>query len=468
MRKCLIAAVMLSAAVVFASCERNDNSVPECNLAISMGSDGNTVRVSVAPSDESVDYLYGIIMEDDYAALGEDGLVSYINELISKGAPLKQGSSSELYSDLFWHTRYYAFAAQVNDGTVYGTPVVESIRTYRPYVEFAPEGVLIAPYAVSDNGLWVVGNYDDGVAPNSYIYDVRRDNLTIVPSTVLYDVTDDGVAYGRDNVVPVIVKDGQINTLPAPEGAAQTVFYGVSPDGNTAVGSTRDEMWNEKAIIYENGTLSNLTGTDLGGNTPVNIIAKGIGSNGNIAGYLTDFDYYVELGCLWLGASHEFDLFPKEYMTEFNEDMGVWTKRYGDLEMHISPNGKFLSAWVYVTESWESQPQYAYVYDIEGEKMYEVSDNAYDCWRPCVVTSDGLLFLADTPDGVSSQPYVYDFNTGKVETFKDYASATWGYSSEEAVFEGSVLAVSDDASVIVGNYTDESNFYTTIYFMPEK
>ena len=90
MRKCLIAAVMLSAAVVFASCERNDNSVPECNLAISMGSDGNTVRVSVAPSDESVDYLYGIIMEDDYAALGEDGLVSYINDLISEGAELKQ------------------------------------------------------------------------------------------------------------------------------------------------------------------------------------------------------------------------------------------------------------------------------------------------------------------------------------------------------------------------------------------
>ena len=69
---------------------------------------------------------------------------------------------------------------------------------------------------------------------------------------------------------------------------------------------------------------------------------------------------------------------------------------------------------------------------------------------------------------ISVYTYVYDFNTGKVETFKDYASATWGYSSEEAVFEGSVLAVSDDASVIVGNYTDESNFYTTIYFMPEK
>lgn len=468
MRKCLIAAVMLSAAVVFASCERNDNSVPECNLVISMGSDDNTVRVSVAPSDESVDYLYGIIMEDDYAALGEDGLVSYINDLISKGAPLKQGSSSELYSDLFWHTRYYAFAAQVNDGTVYGTPVVESIRTYRPYVDFAPEGVLIAPYAVSDNGLWVVGNYDDGANSNSYIYDVRRDELTVIQGCVLYDITDAGVAYGKDIAGPVYYENGQIVPVQAPAGSSQSGFYGVSPDGAVAVGYSMDEDWNNEAIIYENGTLSNLTGTDLGGNTPVGIVAKGIGSNGNIAGYLTDFDYYVELGCLWLGASHEFDLFPKEFMTEFNEDMGAWTKRYGDLEMHISPNGKFLSAWVYVTESWESMPQYAYVYDIEGEKMYEVSDNAYDCWRPCVVTSDGLLFLADTPDGVSSQPYVYDFNTGKVETFKDYASATWGYSSEEAVFEGSVLAVSDDASVIVGNYTDESNFYTTIYFMPEK
>lgn len=78
--------------------------------------------------------------------------------------------SDELYSDLFWHTRYYAFAAQINDGTVYGTPAVESVRTYRPYVELAPEGAMIAPYAVSDNGMWVVGNYTSDTAFYTVIY----------------------------------------------------------------------------------------------------------------------------------------------------------------------------------------------------------------------------------------------------------------------------------------------------------
>ena len=426
----------------------------------------NTIRVSVIPSDENASYCVGLIMEDEYP--GEDGLVSYIEKYVSEGAELWKGTYNEVYEDLFWNTDYYAFAAQIDGGVVVGVPHVEKVKTYRPYVEFAPEGVLIAPYAVSDNGQWIVGNYDDGVSPNSYIYDVRCDSLTVVQGVVFYDVTDDGTAYGEDMFCPIFWKDGKTTQIPAPEGSSESGFFGVTPDGSVAVGYSMDESFRSKAIIYENGVLSDLTGTDIYDETPYGITAKGIGSNGNIAGYLVNNSDWLEIGCSWTGASHEFDLFPKEFMTEFNEEMNAWTKRYGDLEMHISPNGKFLSAWVYVTESYESMPQYAYVYDIESEKMYELSDNTYDYWRPCVVTSDGLLFLADAPTGISSQPYVYDFNTGKVETFKDYASATWGYSSEEAVFEGTVLAVSDDASVIVGNYTDESNFYTTIYFMPEK
>ena len=142
----------------------------EAEFQIQMANNDNTIRVSVSPSDDAVSYVSGIIIEDDYAALGENGLVSYINGLVSDGAELKAGVSDELYSDLFWHTRYYAFAAQINDGTVYGTPAVESVRTYRPYVEFAPEGAMIAPYAVSDNGMWVVGNYTSDTAFYTVIY----------------------------------------------------------------------------------------------------------------------------------------------------------------------------------------------------------------------------------------------------------------------------------------------------------
>ena len=264
----LMAVCLLTATVFFASCNKNNPTITEATFEMQLGNnETNTIRVSVIPSDENASYCVGLIMEDEYP--GEEGLVSYIEKYVSEGAELWKGTYNEVYEDLFWNTDYYAFAAQIDGGVVVGVPHVEKVKTYRPYVEFAPEGVLIAPYAVSDNGMWVVGNYDDGVAPSSYIYDVRRDSLTIVSGTVLYDVTDDGVAYGRDNFVPVIVKDGQVNTLPVPEGTMQAGFYGVSPDGNTAVGSTKDENWNEKAIIYENGMMETMAGTDLGGNTPV-------------------------------------------------------------------------------------------------------------------------------------------------------------------------------------------------------
>lgn len=91
-------AVMAAASVIFASCDQGrDIAVSE--FTVDMANDGNTVRVSVVPSDESVSYCTGLIMEDDYAALGEDGLVSYINDQVAS-AELKTGPSTEIYQDL--------------------------------------------------------------------------------------------------------------------------------------------------------------------------------------------------------------------------------------------------------------------------------------------------------------------------------------------------------------------------------
>ena len=84
------------------------------------------------------------------------------------------------------------------------------------------------------------------------------------------------------------------------------------------------------------------------------------------------------------------------------------------------------------------------------------------------MTSTGLLFLADVPFGVSSQPYVWDFSADQVSTVADYASQQYGYAPEGVTIQGSVLATSDDGTVVVGNYTSDTAFYTTIYFMPEE
>ena len=228
---------------------------------------------------------------------------------------------------------------------------MESVKTYRPYVEFAPEGTIIAPYAVSDNGRWVVGNYQ-GETMASYIYDVRRDSLTIVDGVMLYDITDAGVAYGKDFVSPVYYEDGQIKTVAAPAGSMESGFYGVSPDGSVAVGYCMTEHTIMPPSVYENGTIANITGTDINGQTPDGIVAKGIGANGNIAGYLLDSEHGQEFGCMWSGTSHEFDLFAEEYTGEWNEELYAYRKRYGDLEIVISPSGRYLAGKLQISDSW--------------------------------------------------------------------------------------------------------------------
>ena len=204
-------------------------------------------------------------------------------------------------------------------------------------------------------------------------------------------------------------------------------FYGVSPDGSVAVGYCMTEAYDNAAIVYENGTIANITGTDINGQTPDGIVAKGIGANGNIAGYLLDSEHGQEFGCMWRGTSHEFDLFADEYTGEWNEELYTYTKRYGDLEIVISPSGRYLAGKLQISESWEHMPF-----------------------------------------GVSSQPYVWDFSTDQVSTFADYASQQYGYAPEGVTIQGSVLATSDDGTVVVGNYTSDTAFYTTIYFMSEE
>ena len=152
----LMAVCLLTATVFFASCNKNNPTITEATFEMQLGNnETNTIRVSVIPSDENASYCVGLIMEDEYP--GEDGLVSYIEKYVSEGAELWKGTYNEVYEDLFWNTDYYAFAAQIDGGVVVGVPHVEKVKTYRPYVEFAPEGMLIAPYAVSDNGQWIVG-----------------------------------------------------------------------------------------------------------------------------------------------------------------------------------------------------------------------------------------------------------------------------------------------------------------------
>ena len=115
---------------MLASCQ-DENSVPvtEASFEINVSSEENTIAMTVVPSEAEAVYVAGIIMEDDY--VGEDGLTAWIESAVAEGADLRSGNWSERYSDLFWHTKYYAYAAQINDGKVVGCPGAAYLQALR-------------------------------------------------------------------------------------------------------------------------------------------------------------------------------------------------------------------------------------------------------------------------------------------------------------------------------------------------
>lgn len=442
------------------ACQPKDNAeqLEEATFELGIAVEENDLTLTVVPSDDDAVYVAGIIMEDDWKSMGgQDGLVAYIEESISNGGELVSGAYTKPYGDLFWQTAYYVYAAQINDGAVFGNPVVEETLIYRPFVEFAPEGFVIPPSAISDNGLWVVGCSD----VDSYIYDVRRDSLIVINGSTFYDITDNCVAYGTTPPYPTIWENGKLSDVKAvPEGSTDCCFFSVTPDGSKAVGYAMvDNTF--APVIYENGTISILPHdrTPSGGK-PMAGSASRIGSNGYISGYISDG--MLETGCAWTPEC-EYDLYVEDLMV-YNDGIDYWEDIYGSQTNYISPNGKYITSLRTDTgdDGWASD-MYAYVFDTETREVYDVPQMSY---RPDYVTSQGLLFLADTERGVSTQPYVYDIHTETFSTLADYAKSNWNYSPEGLTMQGSVVGASEDGKSLLVNFAADDTYKTAIYFLP--
>ena len=295
---------LLTAVAVLSSCNEKGKGIVETSFEINMAQQDNCITVTIVPSENDAVYITGLVMEDDWTAFGgSDGLLQYINDQIAQGAELSSGTQSRMFEDLFWQTKYYTYAAQVNEGAVIGTPVWEESMTYRPYVTFAPENVIIGPSAVSDNGRYIVGCSD----AESFIYDVRLDSLTVVPNLIFYDVTDSGVVYGTSGPYPLIWENGNPTDVTGiPDGSNDNCFFSVTPDGKTAVGYSMLGSSDMRPVIYENGVLSILPyDLDPEGKDATMAVASDIGSNGWITGYILD-NTYMEVGCAW-NQNHEYE-----------------------------------------------------------------------------------------------------------------------------------------------------------------
>ena len=238
--------------LAIASCDNGQKGPQEKPLAefsITMNDVERTIEVGVNPSDSSVFYVFDLLTEEEYLAIGanEEGIKQLVSDEIASGV------TSYEYTDLLYMSTYYAYAVQIdnNDGvvTVNGTPVVMNKSLKKSFTTFEPQEMAIAPFAISDNGYYLVGNFQDG----SYLYDLRRDELTIVPAIALNDITNDGIAFGQDltSYEGVIYRNGEIEYVQGIEGAAETCFFSVNPEGTLAVGYCMDAAYSIVPIKYE-------------------------------------------------------------------------------------------------------------------------------------------------------------------------------------------------------------------------
>ena len=478
MKKSLLSTLFIITALIFAvACQKSDvpEETPVAEFSVVLNSVGRTIEVGVTPSDSTIYYTFGLISQEEYDACGgnNEGLVAFISEKIASGEALYvQGVGSAEFDDLLYLSTYYGYAVQLdvkdNVATVNGEPSMVSKYLKNEYVSFEPAELTVAPFAISDNGYFVVGNFQDG----SYLYDVRRDSLTIIPAIGLNDITDEGVAYGQEltSKEAVIYSNGEITYVPVPAGATEICFNAVNSKGEKVVGYYMDETYKFVPFVYENSTIKNLSlpiGAD--GRQLAMAAAKGIGANGVISGYGLLTSDYTEVSALWnlpdgsdmvVGA----DLMEMTYDDE--ADMDFWNCVYGGMFTYISPDGKYVaSKYADYTEGVWHPKDYAYLYDVEAGELITITDSNIQNLRVDGVMSNGDIFFADVPYGLSSQPYVYSVDDEKLYTLKEYFEVKYGYTAVDTI-EGSLIAVSQDRNIFVtSSYGEGSGYVTNIFVM---
>lgn len=467
-----LASLSLMMVLLFSACDKNEGreDKPLSSFSIAMNDIDRSIEVGVTPSDTTAMYIMGLISESELQEIGgEEGLSDYAAEILASGEGIvSQGVSSRIYEDLFYLTTYYAYVVEIRlQDDVYslvGTPVVQSKLLKKSYISFEPAELTIAPFAISDNGYYVVGNFQDG----SYLYDLRRDSLLVVPSVAFNDVTDDGVVFGQDlvSMEGLIYRNGEVEYVKGPDNAAEVCFFAANNDGSQAVGYYMNTSFQFMPFVYTNGVFETLEMPVTADGKPAAMgVAKGIGANGVIAGYgLIDMDY-AETSLAW-------NLPGGTNLAIGNDLMSIegdfWNYIYGDMFTYISHGGKYIASNYsdFTAGIWEEVIN-SYVYDVDSGELNSITDPQIENYRLGGVMDNGEITLSNTPYGLSEIPFIYSPDEAVLYNLNDYLQTRFNYVHESQI-EGSLIAVSADCRIfVVASYGEGSGsgYVTNIFVM---
>ncbi len=459
--------LIIAMLVVLAGCKESAPEPVETSFSVNAEQINTSLRVTVNPSAAEQTYVFGIFEIEDASAI-ENLINEYAVKAISENRVVS-GISDTTFSDLKVKSQYCIWVAQVDNGAVTFTPthIIRKIDVAKDYYSFV-SNEWVAPIAISDNGLWVVGTASEA----SYIFDVINEKYTFIEGVALYDITDDGVAFGMDLTLhsALIYRNDTPEYPDADSKFNESCFFSVTPDGTQAVGYVMDEESVFKAVLYKNGKFEILPSfngpeSDMGAKEAVYMIAKGISADGIIAGYFVDENYSVEMSCVWNSPVVGNASFANSSMT-WNPEWMWYNMTVGRYNTYISSNGNYIASNVidYGPDGW-GETYYSYIYDVRNDKITIFNDSSLAGFRVDGVSNNGDVFYSDAILGFSSVPYIVPNGESKVMTLQEYLSKTYSYDFTDRKMEGSFISVTEDCKgFVVGNYQDDG-FATSIYYV---
>ncbi len=468
MRKLLAlgAALML---VLVAACDQKGGG--DGKITIMTEISGDVVNI-IYMSDSKMEIVYGIVAAEEMAEKGgKEGVAAYAAELLAGGNALTTSKLPYTYSpEIAYSVEYYAYAAEISGGAIVGEVVVESVKNVKSYISYMPTDIVTAPAAISDNGRYMLGSIVS--LEVSVIYDIATGEEIFIDGATLYDITDDGkFAVGMDGAADnaAVYENGEVAIVST---SGTGTLWAVTPDGKTAVGRIGG------AVKYENGAVAKLSlegGKGFDGVALTSSEARGIGTNGVVAGFANDPDTEgASMGVYWTadGQIHVIG----EGLNAVDAATESWLV-YGGFTngecIEISPNGKYVAGTVMDAVGIDTK-LYPYIVNTETGELHTASAAEFAQYNEVVegseyskhprvdaVTNEGEIIMTVTRGGESDVPYIYTIDGGMQE-LESYLEKKFGVDIEPAM-KGTCACVSANGRTFVLTHQVAEGYMTEIY-----
>lgn len=383
---------------------------------------------------------------------------AYYTIQLNDGEPAKTDLTVYNFDNLVWEETYTVTLVAVSaNPELYqdSKPGVKTVTIGKRDVPQYREWYGIPASAISNNGRWVVGQFDK----HGMIIDLNTDEYTQFETFDCYDVADSGLIVGSSYTtnsegVAAYYYNGEYVDVELGEWVEEhysSCLTAVTPDGKFAVGwawDTADTYYTRLCGDFIPFTYNIETGkvnvpmvdSDmLIYGQPAAIALKGVSPDRKLFGYENSMTYF---SVLWEDEYEPYTYPCLEYDDEYNLIEG-----FGDSNNLMSQTGRYLYGKGWRNEN-KNQNFYPAVYDCETGTMLWMFGGYVSA-----MADNGIAFVNDVPYYLGTTSYVVDTNVDiMVQTpLVDWLKEKHNIDLTEYLHEGIItIGVSEDCNTLVG------------------